>query len=274
MANPLNALTKRVVSLERIVQELSNAPRKQDEAPPHYEHDATKEDHRAKRKAPFSANVTPGPEQANGAKNKWYKTAFWWIVRVIWNFKFLEGVGILAVIVYAVLTYLQWKDLSHNFRIDERAWLEVRRKGDTGGMFALGTLTPGDTIQPQKLVLTNIGKSPAMNIEIRSSSEIAYNEVGPTFGYEVTAFSAAGMSFPNRPWEFPGGAYLNLDESLQRKFFGGRAFLATYGTVTFNDIFGITHWAKFCVWEIAGTVEPQNFKGAKACSDYNSVDSK
>jgi hypothetical protein len=75
-----------------------------------------------------------------------------------------SGLTLLAVVVYAVLTYKQWQEMKRstdaatgNFKMDERAWM--------GFSFAEGNLTL--TLNKSFLVpteLVNTGKTPAQNV--------------------------------------------------------------------------------------------------------------
>jgi hypothetical protein len=60
----------------------------------------------------FIATYGHSPEsRTEKPKKKWYRKSKWWKDS-------LKVAGILSAIAYAIVTYLQWKDLQHNFFIE------------------------------------------------------------------------------------------------------------------------------------------------------------
>lgn len=49
-------------------------------------------------------------------------------LRTAQRLNWISGIGVAGAVVYAVITYFQWRDLRHNFEIDERAWIKVAFK--------------------------------------------------------------------------------------------------------------------------------------------------
>ena len=83
----------------------------------------------------------------------------------------LEGVGIAAGIGYAFVTYLQWKDLRHNFQVSERAWLKLEV------IFPRSATTDMQV----NVIVANIGKSAALGSVIQTMFEIVKSENTPIF---------------------------------------------------------------------------------------------
>src|SRR5260370_1141183 len=78
--------------------------------------DSSKKDQHARIKPPVSPKVIPAPKNRNEpCQCRYEPTPRWW--------RIVEGVGVAAVVFYAVVTYFMWRDSHHNFVIDERAWL-------------------------------------------------------------------------------------------------------------------------------------------------------
>ena len=40
----------------------------------------------------------------------------------------------------------------------------------------------------------------------------------------------------------------NLTPTENQELSAGRAYLAVYGKMTYRDVFGVSHWTKFCSW--------------------------
>jgi hypothetical protein len=189
-------------------------------------------------------HVPPAPANTNQPKQPWYKSLERWKI-------IAELVAIPFAIAYAIVTYFQWGDLRHNFAVDQRAWLKcelIEQRMD------LRTAK----IARAPVVVTNIGKSPAMHATVQGAVEIVDKDKAPAFDY-------AG---PPAPTYFPIFYQTDRQESLIYALEGegspklghavtdternllieGSACVAIYGTVTYNDQFGM-HWVQFCRWQ-------------------------
>ena len=72
----------------------------------------------ASGKMALDFHVRPSPKQQPGPQKKRYQSFDWWKSR-------LEVAAYIFAVVYAVITYFQWRDLRHNFMVDERAWVKI-----------------------------------------------------------------------------------------------------------------------------------------------------
>jgi hypothetical protein len=74
----------------------------------------------------------------------------------VFSWKTVERLALLSGIAYAVVTYVQWKDIGNNFKMDERAWIGPAK-------ISLTHLQAPDPISTS-VGLTNFGKTPALNV--------------------------------------------------------------------------------------------------------------
>jgi hypothetical protein len=86
-------------------------------------------------------------------------------------------------------------------------------------------------------------------------------------------FGLIGIIFPNTDFKQPvvrpmkGGAPLVATDSEVRAVREGKAYLAVYGVITYDDVFNTHHWTRFCNWiALNGTFQ------TRRCTDYNNVD--
>lgn len=86
-------------------------------------------------------------------------------------------IGIGFAISIAFTTYFQWRDAHKNFIIDERAWIELRFERPSVNSNELGT-------RPFTLHALNIGKTPAIGVEILVNGEVIPNTQAPSLSYD------------------------------------------------------------------------------------------
>jgi alkyl hydroperoxide reductase subunit AhpC len=67
----------------------------------------------------LDTNLPPAASDSKQSHKPWYKTGQGWKAAI-------EIIGIAFAVGYAIVTYLQWQDLRHNFIVDERAWLGIK----------------------------------------------------------------------------------------------------------------------------------------------------
>jgi hypothetical protein len=106
-----------------LIETSSNAPRQHDKHPEGPHQNAEHNGESAPRNAPLADNRSGNG--ANRAKDGRDDRKPWWMRIWVWQ-PWKRGLGIgavLATIVYAVVTYYQWRDLRHNFQADQRPYL-------------------------------------------------------------------------------------------------------------------------------------------------------
>lgn len=214
----------------------------------------------------FEPEVLPSPCNPNKAEQRWYKSFDGWK-------ELLEVLGILFAIGYAVITYLQWRDLRTNFDTDQRAWISVSVQNNVA-------VLPGDSI-PISFELLNSGKTPAKNIEgdvVVTAVERGQHFIAGDFSHQHHKVHV-GVIFPNAPLQFslpvirygsdspepivPDGVFRHDLETGQRT-------LVFYGKIQYNDALGTPHWTHFCIGINNNT--PASFD-IEHCVEYNAIDS-
>jgi hypothetical protein len=130
------------------------------------------------------------------------------------------------------------------------------------------------------LGMKNSGKTPARNmvakiyLDIVDASQEPPLERVATEAY-VRRVMTAGIVLPGvdikqpiiRPAE--DGKSRLTTESEFTALRDGKAYVAIYGIITYDDVFGVQHWTKFCNWETGsgnGTFHTER------CTAYNDVD--
>jgi hypothetical protein len=158
-------------------------------------------------------------------------------------------------------------------RKDQRPWLELDALPDT-----TSTLTAGRPVTCL-VHLRNIGKTPARNVEAKIYLDIIdFHREPPLDDVEQNlahprAYINTGILFPNSDFKLVtmrpagGGSPALATESEVTAVREGRAYLAIYGIVNYDDIFNMHHWTKFCEWpSVRGNFQPYH------CTNYNNVD--
>ena len=156
------------------------------------------------------------------------------------------GIAAGGAIFYAGIAYRQWRDLRHNFAVDERAWLKV----EVG-------MPPSLSPEAQVVVnIRNVGKSPALNLFGGVIVQIVDAKSAPSFPPSGTAEfrkMAMNMVFPSDQTSFssgrspnnPDGTLRPLTDEEMRSLATGNTYLAAFGVIAYRDQFG-DHWTRFC----------------------------
>jgi hypothetical protein len=216
------------------------------------QNDSAKEPDHTPREA--AATVKPTPEDSAESHTPGGKRIPWWARWRSWK-EVLEGIGIVAAILYACITYFQWRDLRHNFEAGERAWVK------------LGYIWPpltSDQIATMNGDLVNIGKSPITFLYAEGAFEIVDATNPPSLSiHRARSTHGEAPFFPSDHSQFP---ILLFDQTTKkpRSFTAdeinglrnGTLYAAVYGMIIYRDQFS-AHWYRFCSWNpgygVAGT---------------------
>jgi hypothetical protein len=256
------SLNKRVTKLEGRVGHLEdlNTPGQENETPDSPENHSTEEGYTAPRQQPSVSKIPSPPNNSRQPKQRWYKTMRGWKV-------VLEIIAIPFALGYAVITYFQWRDLRHNFEAEQRAWLKVE------------TIVPFEVHESMQtnVIITNVGKSPALRSAVDASYQVLDSKRAPTFYPDKGRFAAfANMIFPMDHADFSTGTMPFNDDGTARNLssaeiaalLSGDSYMAIWGVVSYIDQFGL-HWTRFCSWK-SYQQGPHDFE-ARACTNYNAV---
>jgi len=238
--------------LDRLIG-LADRPRKDDEQPTGPRNAPTEEEYAAIGKVLFALNVLPPATRENEAKKRWYKTLTGWKT-------VLEVVAIPFAIFYAVVTYFQWRDLQHNFFIEQKSWVKYQ---------VLWPDTPSADFKT-KVIITNIGKIPMLTSEVVASIYV-FPDAKPALlpdGNHPTYIDQQSFLFPNdnfnyiaNLWDEQSMKVRGLSDSELRDVVEGRSYIAVIGIIKYRDELG-DHWLRFCDWR---NYAPNAFSNAQDC---------
>jgi len=215
-----------------------------------------------------ASTVASSANDSSTPKKSWYRRIPWW--------KILEGGGIVSVILYAYVTWVQWRDLRHNFEIDQRAWVRMKYA-------KLDRVDEKAPLTSWELTVNNVGKSPALNSQLDAVLEVVPRDSAPSFNFGK-AHSAAIFSilFPGDEQPMPigfsalkeglGGGVTprTLSNTEVHDLVIGSAYLAMIAQASYSDQFG-SHWTRFCIWKaFVDPFELDKFN-ARSCVAWDSV---
>jgi len=238
------------------IEQLLNAPWKQNTTGVGPQGASDEQSNPTLRQSTSVRQVPSAPSNTSKPQHPWYKTLNGWKV-------LLEIVALPFAILYAIVTWNQWRDLRRNFTLDERSWIEFKPKNDNASLSTFDSAyIPVDMV--------NIGKTPARKVEILSNAEVLDRQSAPSFNYNngLQATTYLGALFPNMPLDVHAGTFMPLSPEQRRDLESGKAYIVGYAIVTWEDIFGTPHWMHFCARHAftAGT------SNARVCADYNDTD--
>lgn len=268
-------LNRRITTLEEKVRHLESlsAPWQEKKAGygPKY-NPASEGDSAPGELAPLKdEKIKASPKNAYQPKNPWYKTLEGW-------YYFFAIFGIPFAIAYAIVTYLQWRDLRSNFRTDQRAWLTRRVDRSPPVFLELGKRISLD------VVIANIGKTPARNLNGSVVLDLLDSDQNPSFDYSgdrPRVYFTNQLIVPGDSTHVgahvikrssigsPGGDVLTDNDVKQ--FSKGALHAVIHGKIYFDDIFSHQHWYSFCEY-LEGGGRPAPATGDKICSEQNGTD--
>ena len=258
MDNVAKDIAHKILSeLIKIRQSLTNAPGQHNNTSVTPQGAPNKKDDSTDREISAIAHVPPSPANTNKAEQPWYKTMDGWKT-------LFECIAIPFAIGYAVVTFFQWRDLHHNFEVDERAWLKVD--------YAFSQNPSGLII----LRITNVGKSPVLHSIADAVLEIVDSKRPPSFA-RFGPHSAQTGGFLFQGGEIPFNVNIPHDRDAPppelsageiANLVAGKSYVAIFGQLVYWDQFG-PHWMRFCNWKSYANTDAVFASGA--CINYNRV---
>jgi len=133
-----------------------------------------------------------------------------------------------AAVIYAAISFGQWYELRNNFKIDERAWIQVKVTQLNAPLSAF--VKPGF----DGSMVTNVGKTPARVVTVLANSEIIARDKAPSFNYsngtQETIY--VGILFQGQPSEtLYLGSSVPITDAQRTELASGRSYLVVYATV-------------------------------------------
>lgn len=252
---------KIIAILEHIRHLLTNAPGEQNEQTIPEKNKAHEEQAKVKPCAPALAQRNPSIIQTEKPHPNWRKPFEWWKTRV-------EVVALTAGVGYAIVTYLQWQDLRHNFEVDQRAWVSVASVSaeeleEKEGEYSFKDLW---------VSIRNSGKTPALSLKVEDLKIAMRSANDPVPDYETAEQGPPGKtSVVNVVKSMRNGVLapnaemkLSFLPRVQRLTFKGHP-IYFLGKITYRDIFQNRHTTRFCIMHTEKG-------GFGSCPDGNSVD--
>jgi hypothetical protein len=166
-------------------------------------------------------------------------------------------------------------------QVDQRAWLKMAAAPNRpGGESFTLAVTPGQPVS-FPLVLTNTGKTPALDVAAKMFIAIVDASQSPPLEQVQSnkyphGLLTMGILFPNVDVAHPvtrtteKGQPIAATDSEVLSLKEGKSYVAAYGVVTYRDVFKVPHWTKFCSW----IAEPKSTFAAAKCVAFNTVDGK
>ena len=222
--------------------------------------------------APVSKAVL-SPLSAQQAEKPGYKTLKGWKT-------LFEFLAMVFAIGYAIVTYFQWYDLRHNFKIDQRAWIDFRLKSPTNGRMDLPPVGQEWSIPLQ---ISNTGKTYARDVHVQVRDSLS--PINKRTDFNVSGFVLEfgyGFLLPSTPpeivsiaptyWAPDGKTQIQIfvDPTIRKQIDEGSKYLDVFGWITYQDIFKKEHSSQFCFF--IGSDTAHMSKAAEDCVNFNKID--
>ncbi|MFI4869436.1 MAG: hypothetical protein ACHQDD_08805 [Steroidobacterales bacterium] len=180
----------------------------------------------------------------------------------------------------------QWQEMHQQTVIQrnasinsERAWVALY-PGPVSATVANNI--PGPRSLKMDLQIRNDGKTPGKHIVADIVLEVIREGQVPSFSYDVASTQyTQKVLFASSPVTIPAWIARDigngntepriLSAAEWQELMDGKGWVAAYGRVAYDDIFGKPHWQHFCTWFTPLPNYPIGLRG-KACSDYNDTD--
>lgn len=227
---------------------------------------------------PTSIQTVSIKETANDEQWKTDQKTFWGEqLRRATRLNVLTAIGVLfagiaasGAILYGWIAFSQWRDLRHNFEVDQRAWLKVEVEMPA---------RPLNSQTPVVVTVRNVGKSPALKLFGGVIVQVVDAKSAPSYppsGKGEMRQVAVNMIFPADLTTFSSGRTPNnldgtmrpLSDDEMRSLSAGDSYLAAFGIIAYQDQFG-DHWTRFCAPK-SYQAEPKDFYW-RSCILWNAV---
>jgi hypothetical protein len=274
MDNSPRAVAWRLAKLqEEFHALLRDAPWKQHEATIGPENTPKEEDDSTSRKSSFPPKVKPSPPNPPQSNKPWYRTMHGWKTA-------LEIVAIPFAIGYATIAYWQWHDASHNFRVDQRAWISAYR-------FELSE-EPTEAFTQDEIIrffvncwIRNTGKTPALGEFSNAEWFFSIEPPGPvtvtapqesSSSVSIIAPGVDNIKFSILPTPDTANrgprVFSPITSDTVRMYREKKYSMYVFGKVQYRDIFSKPHWTTICAYHVYG----KPLSEFEYCKSANEVD--
>lgn len=152
-------------------------------------------------------------------------------------------------------------------RLEQRAWIDVRIQIDS-------QIKAGEPLRATVKAI-NTGKTPAKKVSGTASiQKVASNEtpkLGPIF--VTTVFHGLippGGALPLSVRSRSDKSDTYMTETDIEDFRSGKVYVAVLGKFGYEDVYGTSHWIKYCTWKSFGPGDGKYSAGE--CVNSNEVD--
>ena len=179
--------------------------------------------------------------------------------------------------------------IQRQMRIDQRSWVKFEMGGETveGKPEIKAMIVAVGQTPSAKIKFVNVGKGAARNlrgvifVECVNSTKEPHLEMVESRKQLPRNIFVAGIMVPNAPaettadrerWKDVKAKTVEPDPLTEPEFaalMSGKAYIATYGMIWYQDLFG-NHWTKFCDWRTFANI-PAQYQANK-CTRYNDTD--
>lgn len=236
---------------------IANRPGQNNQPSIDNQNDSSEEHSHNEGEGAFAVSQLGPPNPASKTKYKCYQAAYWQDHPLEWWKRRVETIAVGFAIAYAVITFFQWRDANKNFRAGQRAWVLVDQ-------LALPTDANGQLIDfsderptPIKLMIKNVGVSPAMEVRGEASASVLGGRCPATY---VT--SPVKTSMPLGPGQIGGVKDISISkvpDNCLDDLHNDNAEHKISGDLFYKDIFGDSHKTGFCYEYRGGAI--RNFVG-------------
>lgn len=143
---------------------------------------------------------------------------------------------------YAVFSYLQWDVLQSTLKLDQRAWMGITHIVATGEIGKPKSISIG---------FKNTGKTPAKYVNTIMTVDVIKWDAEPDFAnIKHSHTDSREIVAPQQPitntYDFTEHPEKQISDTQTLGIISGSMRVVVYGIVTYEDIFGIHHWIKYC----------------------------
>jgi len=222
--------------------------------------------------SPISQVPPPPRNSGNPSQTEYDRTPRWK--------KILEIAAVVIGATYTTIAFFQLRATLKVMRADQRAWVN----GQGGDHLRLEV---GKQIA-QPFLLANIGRTPARNVYAVYVIDVLNVGDEPSFDYsnERKSETLEPVMFPGRSnpialpllSSVPGTKIFEptiMTKELSDKYHAGQIWFVIYGSITYDDVFDVSHWVHACLPQVAPDASGFIGKvpsGALRCIKYNQVD--